>query len=40
MMDLLGYDKYMSGQLHDFDLPEEDLQKSLEDIKDYPKPQA
>ena len=38
LMDLLGYDKYLNGELIDYELPEEELQKNLEEIKDYPKP--
>jgi tryptophan synthase beta chain len=36
-MDLTGYEKYLDGQLHDYELPEEELQKSVEQIKEYPK---
>jgi len=39
LMDLLGYEKYFAGKLHDYSLPEEDLQKSLTDsIKGLPRP--
>ncbi|MBN2349120.1 MAG: TrpB-like pyridoxal phosphate-dependent enzyme [Bacteroidales bacterium] len=38
LMDLVGYDKYLSGQLTDYELPDEVIQKNLEEIKDYPKP--
>ena len=38
--DLTGYDAYLSGELTDFALPEEDLKQSLEGIKDLPKPPA
>ena len=38
LMDLMGYDKYLSGKLTDYSLPEEDLRKSLESIKNLPKP--
>jgi len=40
LMDLAGYEKYLSGQLKDYPLPEEDLKKSLEAIKNLPKPKA
>jgi len=38
LMDLGGYEKFLSGQLTDYVLPEEELQKSLATIKDLPKP--
>jgi tryptophan synthase beta chain len=38
LMDLLGYQKYLAGQLSDYSLPEEDLRKSLEVLKGLPKP--
>ena len=37
LMDMLGYDKFLSGQLNEYHLPEEELTKSLEAIKDLPK---
>ncbi|MEJ2108766.1 MAG: TrpB-like pyridoxal phosphate-dependent enzyme [Acidobacteriota bacterium] len=37
LLDLNGYEKFFSGALFDYELPEEDLQKSLESIKDLPK---
>lgn len=39
LMDLVGYDKYLTGQLSDYELPKEEIEKNLEAIKDYPKPQ-
>lgn len=38
LMDLSGYDAYFSGKLHDYALPEEEIQRALETLKDYPKP--
>lgn len=38
LMDLTGYDAYMSGKLSDYEYPEEAIQRSLEVLKDYPKP--
>jgi tryptophan synthase beta chain len=38
LMDLLGYDKFLSGKLSSYHLPEENLKKSLEAIKNFPKP--
>ena len=40
LMDLTGYDAYLSGKLHDYALPEEDLTKSLASIEGLPKPSA
>ncbi|MBN2440045.1 MAG: TrpB-like pyridoxal phosphate-dependent enzyme [Spirochaetales bacterium] len=40
LMDLTGYDNYLAGKLIDYPLPEEDLQKSLESIKDLPQAPA
>ncbi|MBN1787970.1 MAG: TrpB-like pyridoxal phosphate-dependent enzyme [Sedimentisphaerales bacterium] len=39
LMDLTGYDAYLSGKLTDYELPEEDLNKSTSVLKDLPKPQ-
>jgi len=39
LMDLTGYDKYFSGQLVDYALPEEEMNKSLKAIEGLPKPQ-
>jgi tryptophan synthase beta chain len=38
LMDLMGYDKYLRGQLTDFELPDEEIAKTLDLLKDYPKP--
>ena len=37
LMDLYGYDKYMRGELTDYALPQEDMDESLAEIRDYPK---
>ncbi|MBN2591063.1 MAG: TrpB-like pyridoxal phosphate-dependent enzyme [Sedimentisphaerales bacterium] len=37
LMDLVGYDKYLSGQLTDYELPDEEMNKFLAAIKDLPK---
>lgn len=37
LMDLTGYDKFMSGQLTDYELPEEVLQKCAKDLEKMPK---
>ena len=38
LMDLTGYDAYMSGKLKDCDLPQAEIEKALAEIKDHPKP--
>jgi len=38
LMDLTGYETYFNDNLVDYPLPEEELAKSLESIKDLPKP--
>jgi len=39
LMDLVGYEKFMAGKLFDYPLPEDELKKSLEAIKNLPKPE-
>ncbi len=38
LMDLLGYDAYFQGELHDYSLPEEELQAGLSELEGLPKP--
>jgi len=38
LMDLTGYDAYLSGRLSNYEYPEEDIKRALETLKDYPKP--
>ena len=38
LMDLSGYDKFLTGKLTDYELPQEEIDKNLELIKNYPKP--
>lgn len=38
LMDLAGYDKFLDGKLSEVHLHENDLKRSLESIKDLPKP--
>ncbi len=38
LMDLTGYQKYFDGELHDYALPEEELQKSIKVLEGLPKP--
>jgi tryptophan synthase beta chain len=36
-MDLSGYDKYMTGKLSDYELPEDILQQCAKDLENMPK---
>ncbi len=38
LMDLLGYQKYLAGELFDYVLPDDELQKSIKSIEGLPKP--
>ncbi len=38
LMDLKGYEMFFGGQLHDYALPDEEIEKSEEILKKYPKP--
>jgi tryptophan synthase beta chain len=38
LMDLTGYDSFLEGKLTDYSLPESELEKSLEALKAFPKP--
>ena len=38
MMDLIGYDKYIKGQLSDFELTDEEISYNLHQMDGYPKP--
>ncbi|MBN1949957.1 MAG: TrpB-like pyridoxal phosphate-dependent enzyme, partial [Bacteroidales bacterium] len=38
LMDLVGYEKYLTGQLSDYELPEEIIRENLKVIENYPKP--
>jgi len=40
LMDLVGYDKYLSEKLEVYHLPEDELKRSIDSIKDLPKPPA
>jgi tryptophan synthase beta chain len=37
LMDLTGYDAYLSGKLVDYELPEEEMNKYLKDLENLPK---
>jgi tryptophan synthase beta chain len=39
LMDLLGYDAYFQGKLTDYSLPQEEIDKGIEELKDLPKPE-
>jgi tryptophan synthase beta chain len=38
LMDLVGYDKYLNGQLSDYTLPQSEIDKAELELKDLPKP--
>ncbi|HNZ68702.1 MAG: TrpB-like pyridoxal phosphate-dependent enzyme [Prolixibacteraceae bacterium] len=38
LLDLVGYEKYMTGQLKDYEYPAEEIAKNLEVLKGYPLP--
>jgi tryptophan synthase beta chain len=40
LMDLTGYDAYLSGKLTDYELPEVELKKYVAELKDLPKAEA
>ncbi len=40
LIDLYGYEKYMRGELSDYALPQEEMEKSLAEIKGHPKAEA
>jgi tryptophan synthase beta chain len=39
LVDMAAYEAYLGGQLSDYDLPEEEILRALEDITPLPKPQ-
>ncbi len=38
LMDLTGYDKYFQGELHDYELPQSDIDEALKKLEGLPKP--
>ena len=40
LMDLVGYDKFLSGQLTDYALPDEEIRRYLQELDNLPKPEA
>lgn len=37
LMDLVGYNKYFDGELSDYSLPQEEIEKAEGELKDFPK---
>jgi tryptophan synthase beta chain len=40
LIDLAAYDAYFFGQLHDYELPEEEINRALKAIEQLPKPKV
>jgi tryptophan synthase beta chain len=38
LLDLTGYEKYLKGELIDYSLPQEEIDKNLKPLANYPKP--
>lgn len=38
LMDMVGYDKYLSGKLMKHEMPDEELFQNLKELENYPKP--
>ncbi len=38
LLDLTGYDSYLDGKLTDYVLPQEEIERAVKELKDYPKP--
>lgn len=38
LMDLTGYDAYLTGKLQDYDLPQAEIDRALAEISGHPKP--
>jgi len=38
LVDMSSYDAYLSGKLQAYELPDEEIQRALLAIKDFPKP--
>jgi len=39
LIDLAAYDKYLSGQLTDYEFPAEDIEEAEKVLENYPKPE-
>jgi tryptophan synthase beta chain len=37
-MDLVGYNKYLNGELNDYEYPEEEIARNLKKLEGYPLP--
>ncbi len=40
LMDMLGYDAYLEGKLERYEMPDEDIKRSLAELNGLPKPKA
>ncbi len=40
LLDLTGYEKYLKGELQDYSLPQEVIDKNLKTLENYPKPKV
>jgi tryptophan synthase beta chain len=40
LMDMTGYQSYFDGKLKDYELPDEEINKFLGELEDYPKPEG
>jgi tryptophan synthase beta chain len=40
IIDLPSYDAFMNGRLEDYALPDEEIEKLIEDLKKFPKPKV
>jgi len=40
LVDMAAYEAYLSGKLSNYEMPLEEIEKTLEELKDLPKPQA
>jgi len=40
LLDLTGYEKYLTGQLKNHSLPQEEIDKYIAPLAGYPKPQV
>ncbi len=40
LLDLAGYDAYLDGKLTDYVLPQEEINRAIEELQDYPKPKV
>ena len=38
LVDMSSYDAYLSGKLEAYELPDEEIERALRAIKDFPKP--